>query len=106
MPFFRLIRPIDAITIELSHGNASHPHVPNVTGPMADWIQINDPSGGTVIGVLIELKVHPGRVAAEQNEIDSVSLLMGTSNRKWISRLNFTSVRRSYQIIHGILRCR
>jgi len=40
--------------------------------------------------MLVELQVNTGRVTAEQNEIDSVSLLMCTSNREWISRLNFT----------------
>ena len=38
--------------------------------------------------MLIELQANTGRVTAEQNEIDSVSLLMCTPNWKWTSRLN------------------
>ena len=43
MAFFRLIGPFDAIAVELTRGNASHPNMPDVTGPMAHWIQVNDP---------------------------------------------------------------
>jgi hypothetical protein len=33
--------------------------MPDVTGLVPHWIQVNDPGGGTVICVLIELKPKP-----------------------------------------------
>src|ERR1700685_3811907 len=103
MAFFRLIRSFDAIAIELSHVNASHPDMPNVTGPMAYWIQINDPRRRRIVRMLVELQVNTGRVTAEQNEIDSLSLLMCTPNRKRITRLNVTFLRRCCETIRQIL---
>src|SRR5580658_1510444 len=103
MAFFRLIRSFDAITVELSHGNASHPNVPNVTGAMTQWIQDNDPGWGRIVGMLVELQANTGRVTAEQNEADSVSLLMWTPDRKWRSRLNVTFLKRRYGTIRQIL---
>src|SRR5580658_7800043 len=103
MAFFRLIRSFDAIAIELSDGNASHPNVPNVTGPMTLWIQINDPRWRRIVRMLIELQANRGRVTAKQNETDSVTLLMWTPHRKWSPRLNFTFFRRFCETIRGIL---
>ena len=53
--------------------------------------------------MLVELQTNQGRVTAEQNEIDSVPSLMCAPNRKWISRLNFTFVRRHYETIPQLL---
>src|SRR5215469_6792311 len=73
MAFFWLIRPFNAIAVELTSRNVTDPHMPDVTGPMADWIQVNHPGGGAVIRVLIELESHFGRVTAEQSKIDAIS---------------------------------
>src|SRR4051812_34637229 len=103
MAFFRLIWSFDAITIELTRINASHPNMPNVTGPMAYWIQINDSRRRRIISMLVEFQANTSRVTAEQNEIDPVSLLMCTPNGKWIARLNITFLRRRYETIRQFL---
>jgi hypothetical protein len=48
-------------------------------------------------------KIGQTSVTAEQNEIDSVSLLMRSADRDATSRLNFTRLRRSHDTIHRIL---
>src|SRR5579863_3196548 len=103
MAFFWLIRSFDSIAIELSAANTPHPNVPNVTGPMAYWIQINDPRRRRIIRILVEFQANPRRMTAEQNEIDSVTLLMCTPDGKWIARLNITFLRRLYETIRQIL---
>ncbi len=42
-------------------------------------------------------------MAAEQNEIDSVTLLVCTPDRKWIARLNITFLGRSYETVRQFL---
>jgi len=64
--------------------------MPDVTGPMARRIQINDLAGRRIVSISIELQANTGRMTAEQNEIDSVSLLMCTADGQWVSRLNVT----------------
>src|SRR6202142_4688741 len=103
MAFFRLIGSFDAIAIELSRVNATHPDMPNVTCPMTNWIQFNDPRRRRIIRIFVKFQANACRVAAEQNEIDSVSLLMCTPNRKWITRLNITLFRRFYETIRQFL---
>ena len=103
MALFGLIRTLDAITVELTCGNASHPHMPDVAGPMTHWIQINDLRRRRVASISIELEANTGRVTAEQNEINSVSVLMCTAKRQWTSRLNFTHLRRCRETIGRIL---
>jgi hypothetical protein len=103
MAFFRLIRPFDAIAIELSAVNTSHPNMPNVTGPMAYWIQVNDPRRRRIIRMFVKFQANTCRVTAKQNEIDSVSLLMSTPNREWIARLDITFLRRCYEIVRRFL---
>src|SRR5579859_1299738 len=94
MAFFWLIRSFDSIAIELSAANTPHPNMPNVTGPMTYWIQINDPRRRIIIRILVEFQANPCCVTAEQNEIDSVTLLMRTPDGKWIARLDITFLRR------------
>ena len=103
MALFRLIGPFDAVAIELTRGDASHPHMPHVTGPMTRGIQINDLRRRRVASISIELQANTGRVTAEQNEINSVSVLMCTPNRERISPLNFTLLRRSGKTVRRIL---
>ena len=86
MAFFRLIGSSDAIAIELTRGNASHPNVPNVASSMTHWIQLNDPRRRRIIRLLVEFQANTGRVAAKQYEIDSISLLLSTPNRKWATQ--------------------
>jgi hypothetical protein len=50
--------------------------------------QINDLGWTRIASILIELQANTGRVTAEQNEINSVSVLMCTPNGQWISCLN------------------
>jgi hypothetical protein len=106
MAFFRLIGSFDAIAVELTRGNAPHPHVPHVTGPMTRWIQVNNLGGRSVASILIELQANTGRVTTEQNEINAVSGLMCTPDRQWIPRLNFPLLRRCCESIRRILRYR
>jgi hypothetical protein len=100
--FVRSIGSFDAIAVELTWRNAADPNMPDVTGPMSHRIQINDPGRNRVLRILIELQANTGRVTAEQNEISSVSVLMCTP-RQWVSRLNFTVLRRSRQAVRLIL---
>src|SRR5579864_7486587 len=86
MALLRLVGSFDAIAIKLTRGNTSQPHMPDVTCAMACRIQINDLARRRIVSVPIELKTNPGRVTAEQNEIDSISVLMRTANRQWVSR--------------------
>ena len=94
MAFFRLIRSVDAITIELPRDNAAHPNAPNVASPITDWIEINDSARRRIVGIPVKLQANTGRVTADQNETDSVSLLMRTTNRKRRSRLDVAFIRR------------
>jgi hypothetical protein len=72
---------------------------------MAHWIQINDSGGGAVISVLIELKAHPGRVTAEQGEIDTISAVICTPRQR-ISYPNFTVLIRSWRAVRlTLLHC-
>src|SRR5215475_6429664 len=98
LALFRSIGSFDAIAVELTGGNASYPNMPDVTGPVTHRIEINDPGGGRVIRVLIELKAHPGGVTAEQGKIDALSVLV-CAPRQWIPRLNFTVLRRSSKAV-------
>src|SRR5215831_5141599 len=102
MAFFWLIRSFNAIAVELTGRNATDPHMPDVTGPMAHWIQINNPGGGPVTSVLIELTSHSGRVTAEQSEIDPISPLMRTPGHR-ASCQNTTRLRRCLASIGSIL---
>jgi hypothetical protein len=52
--------------------------------------------------MLVQLQANTGCVTAEQNETDSVSLLMRTANWKRSSRLNFTFLRRRRETIRRI----
>src|SRR5579863_3228512 len=88
------IRPLDAITVELTRGNASHPHMPDVACPMTHRVQVNDSARRGIVRLLIEIETNTGRVTAEQNKINSVALLVGASNWEGISRLNIAHLRR------------
>ena len=77
--------------------------MPDVAGPMTHRIQINDSARRRIVRILIELQTNTGCVTAEQNEIDSVSLLVCAPNRERISRLNFTLLSRCYETIRQIL---
>src|SRR5438105_5169965 len=73
MTQFRLIGSLNAVTVELTRRNTSHPNMPDVAGPMTRRIQINAPCRMRVVGILIEFQVNSRCVAAEQDKIDSVS---------------------------------
>ena len=103
MAFFRLIGSFDSVAVELTRGDASHPHMPHVTGPMTRGIQINDLRRRRVACISIELQANTRRVTTEQNEINSVSVLMCAPNRQRISRFNFTLLRRSGKTVRRIL---
>src|ERR1700728_3715537 len=94
MACLRLIWAFDAIGIELPHGNSSHPNVPDVTGPMTNRIQIDDPGRRRIVRMRVELQANTRRVAAEQNKIDAVSHVMGTADRERTSDLNLILLRR------------
>jgi len=90
MTQFRLIGALDAIAIELTRRNTSHPNMPDVTGPMTHRIQINAPGRTRVVRILIEFQVNTGRVAAEQDKLDSVTGLVRAPDGQRISRQNLT----------------
>ncbi len=49
--------------------------------------------GDRIVRILIELQANTGRVTAEQDEINSVSVLMCTPNGQRISCLNLTFIK-------------
>src|SRR5579871_4688373 len=103
MTQFRLIGSLDAIAVELTRRNTSHPNMPDVTSPMTRGIQINAPGRMRVTRILIEFQVNTRRVAAEQDKINSVSGLMRASNRQRVSRQNLTLQERPLQRVRSIL---
>jgi hypothetical protein len=77
--------------------------MPDVTGLVPHWTEINDPAGGsTVICDLKDLKPHPGRVLTEQSKIEAVYALI-CSPRHGASCENVTALRRSPESVGFIL---
>src|SRR5579872_2328929 len=101
--FFRFIWSFDAVAVQLARGNASQPNVPNIASAMARRIQMNRLAGRRIVSRVVELQVNTGRVSAEQNKINSVSLLMRTADGQWISHLNITFFKGRFQYFGFVL---
>jgi hypothetical protein len=73
---------------------------------MTHRIQVDGSIRRRIVGILVELKTNTGCVTAEQDKIDSASLLVGAANREGISRQNAAHLGRGREIICRILLCR
>ena len=73
---------------------------------MTHGIEANDSARRRIVRILIELQTNTGCATAEQNKIDSPSLLVGAANREGISGLNVARLRRLCESIRQILLCR
>ena len=86
-PSLGLVRAIHAVSIELTGADPLNPNVPYIAGAVARWIQIDDPGGRCVFGMIEQLQPNAAGVTTENGEIDSSSPFLG-SQRQRGARLN------------------
>ena len=78
MALVGLIRAVHAVGIELTGTDPTHPNVPHVTSAVALGIQINHPGGRGILGMIKQLQPNAAGVTAEEGEIDSFPIFMGS----------------------------
>jgi hypothetical protein len=66
-----MIRPIHAVTVKLAGFNSLDPDVPHVTGVIASWVEIYNPAGLCILGMIKEFQLDASRMTAEEGEVDS-----------------------------------
>ena len=78
MSFPGLVRAVHPIGIELTGTNPLNPDVPYVTGAVARGIEINHPGGRCVCRTIKQLQPNAAGVTAEDGEVDSPLIFMGS----------------------------
>jgi hypothetical protein len=78
MSFPGVIRAVRPIPIELAGTNPLNPDVPHITGAVVRGIQSNDSEGHAICWVLKQLEPNAAGVTAEEGEVDSGSIFMGS----------------------------
>ena len=78
MAVLGLIRAVHAVGIELTGTDPLHPNVPHVTSAVGLGIQINHPGWRGILGMIKQLQPNAAGVTAEEGEVDSPPILMGS----------------------------
>ena len=82
MSFAGFVRAIHAVSIELTGTDPFDPNVPDVAGAVARRIQIDDPGGHCVFGMVEQLESNAAGVTAENGEIDSSLRFLGSQRQR------------------------
>ena len=82
MPFAGFIRAIRAVSIKLTGTDPLHPNVPDVAGAVVRRIQIDDPGGLRVFGMVEELQPNAAGVTAENSEIHPSLRILGSQRQR------------------------
>ena len=72
-----IVRAVNAVRIQLPSINAFHPNVPDVASMIVHRIQVDDPCGHRIFGMVEKLQSNPRGVTAKEGEIDSPARLLG-----------------------------
>ena len=78
MSMLGLVWPVYPVGIELTGRNPLNPEVPNVTGAVAHGIEINHSGGRCVYRKIKQLQSNAAGVTAEEGEVHSSPIFMGS----------------------------
>ncbi len=82
MSFAGFVRAIHAVSIQLTGTDPLHPNVPYVAGAVARSIQIDDPRGHRVFGMVKQLESNAAGVTAENGEINPSFRFLGSERQR------------------------